>query len=177
MCVGLWRDRAVNVCMDSVNWCIFHINQLPSFEESMIIILTQTTSCSLLLQTYMCAAELVTWGVGPDVTNTKWNSRYNQTQSWMLKLVTVYAYQRVLMVVVLLPLLSRILRLSPSQVHNYTCCKLIPILQYGDESTLYYSHTFRVILAPGYLYYAGNYARIMDSRICIVHWSDLWLSV
>ncbi len=38
------------------------------FEESMIIILTQTTSCSLLLQTYMCAAELVTWGVGPDVT-------------------------------------------------------------------------------------------------------------
>ncbi len=79
----------------------------------------------------------------------------------MLKLVTLYAHQRVLMVVVLLPLLSRVLRLSPSQVHNYTCCKLIPIqLQYGDKSTLYYSHIFqhysRVILAPGYLYYAGN---------------------
>ncbi len=77
-CVGLWRDRAANVCMASMNWCIFHINQLPSsrrpkmvwsgseFEESTIIILTQTTSCSLLLQTYMCAAKLVTWGVGPD---------------------------------------------------------------------------------------------------------------
>ncbi len=40
------------------------------FEESMMIILTQTTSCSLLLQTYMCAAELVAWGVGPDVINS-----------------------------------------------------------------------------------------------------------
>ncbi len=73
------------------------------------------------------------------------------------------------MVVVLLPLLSQVLRLSPSQVHNYTCCKLIPILQYGDESALYYSHIFQhyshVILAPGYLYYVGSYARIMGSSL------------
>ncbi len=31
---------------------------------------TQTTSRNLLLQMYMCAAELATWGVGPDVINT-----------------------------------------------------------------------------------------------------------
>ncbi len=61
--------------------------------------------------------------------------------------------------------------ITSSQLHNYTCCKLIPILQYGDEFTLYYSHIFqhysRVILAPGYLYYAGNYARIMDSSLAV----------
>ncbi len=36
---------------------------------------TQTTSRNLLLQTYICAVELVSWGVGPDVTllvATKW---------------------------------------------------------------------------------------------------------
>ncbi len=37
------------------------------FEESMPNTHTQTTSHNLLLQTYMCAAELATWGVGPDV--------------------------------------------------------------------------------------------------------------
>ncbi len=37
------------------------------FEESMANIRTQTTSRNLLLQAYICAAELATWGVGPDV--------------------------------------------------------------------------------------------------------------
>ncbi len=37
------------------------------FEESMPYTRTQTTSRNLLLQTYICAAELATWGVGPDV--------------------------------------------------------------------------------------------------------------
>ncbi len=37
------------------------------FEESMLSTRTQTTSHNLLLQTYICAAELATWGVGPDV--------------------------------------------------------------------------------------------------------------
>ncbi len=41
------------------------------FEESMPNTRTQTTmhlsltSCNLLLQTYICAAKLATWGVGP----------------------------------------------------------------------------------------------------------------
>ncbi len=39
------------------------------FEESMPSTRTQTTSCNLLLQTYICTAELATWGVGPDVCN------------------------------------------------------------------------------------------------------------
>ncbi len=46
-CVGFWRDCAAIVCLASVNWCIFHVKQLPStrrpnkawsgseFEESM----------------------------------------------------------------------------------------------------------------------------------------------
>ncbi len=66
-------------CLASVNSCIFHINQLPSsrrpkiawsgseFEQSLPNTRTQTTSRNLLLQTYICAAELTTWGVGPDV--------------------------------------------------------------------------------------------------------------
>ncbi len=37
------------------------------FEEPMPGTRTQTTSRNLLLQTYICAAELATWGVGPDV--------------------------------------------------------------------------------------------------------------
>ncbi len=37
------------------------------FEESMPNTRTQTTSRNLLLQTDICAAELATWGVGPDV--------------------------------------------------------------------------------------------------------------
>ncbi len=38
------------------------------FEESMPSTRTQTTSRNfILLQTYICAAELATWGVGPDV--------------------------------------------------------------------------------------------------------------
>ncbi len=81
VCVGFWRDRAANVCLASVYWCIFHVNQLPSsrrpnmalagneFEESMPNTRTQTTSRILLLQTYIRAAGLVTWGVGPDVRN------------------------------------------------------------------------------------------------------------
>ncbi len=60
MCVGFWRGHAANVCLASVNWCIFHINQLPSsgrpnkawsgnsFEDTH----TQTTSHNLLLRTY-----------------------------------------------------------------------------------------------------------------------------
>ncbi len=37
------------------------------FDESMPNTRTQTTSCNLLLQTYICVAELATWDVGPDV--------------------------------------------------------------------------------------------------------------
>ncbi len=29
-CVGFRRDRAANVCLASVYWCIFHINQLAT---------------------------------------------------------------------------------------------------------------------------------------------------
>ncbi len=39
------------------------------FEESIPSTCTQTTSRNLLLQTYICAAELVTCGVGPDVVH------------------------------------------------------------------------------------------------------------
>ncbi len=82
---------------------------------------------------------------GPEIFHNEKKKLHDTTKHkvGMLKLVRVYAHQRVLMVVVLLPLLIRVLRLSPSQVHNYTCCKLIPILQYGDESTLYYYHIFQ----------------------------------
>ncbi len=44
------------------------------FEESMPNTRTQTTSRNLLLQTYIRAAGLATWGVGPDVTLTKLNT-------------------------------------------------------------------------------------------------------
>ncbi len=46
------------------------------FEESMPNARTQTTSHNLLLQTYISAVELVTWGVGPNVTIVKLNARY-----------------------------------------------------------------------------------------------------
>ncbi len=58
VCVWFWRDCAAKVCLASVNWCIFHVNQLPSsrrpnmawpeneFEESMPNTRTQTTSRS-----------------------------------------------------------------------------------------------------------------------------------
>ncbi len=51
MCVGFWRDSVANVCLASVNWCIVHVNQLPScrrpnmawsgseFQESMTLVL------------------------------------------------------------------------------------------------------------------------------------------
>ncbi len=41
------------------------------FEDSMPNTRTQTTSRNLLLQTYMYAAGLATWGVGPDVIKLK----------------------------------------------------------------------------------------------------------
>ncbi len=41
------------------------------FEESMPNTRTQTTSRNLLLQAYICAAELATWGVGPDVIEAR----------------------------------------------------------------------------------------------------------
>ncbi len=44
------------------------------FEESVPNTRTQTTSRNLLLQMYMCAAELATWGVGPDVLPIKLSS-------------------------------------------------------------------------------------------------------
>ncbi len=83
-CARFWRDRAANVCLASVNWYILHINQLPSstrpnlaysgskLEESMPNTHTQTTRTSrnLLLQTYICATKLATWGVGPYVICT-----------------------------------------------------------------------------------------------------------
>ncbi len=61
VCVTFWRDRAANVCLASVNWCIFHVNQLSSskwsnmawsgseFDKSMPNTRTQTTSHNLLL--------------------------------------------------------------------------------------------------------------------------------
>ncbi len=46
-CVGFWRDRAVNVCLASVN------------------------QCQVLVLRLHRAAELTTWGVGPDVYEKK----------------------------------------------------------------------------------------------------------
>ncbi len=53
------------------------------FEESMTSTRTQTTSRNLQLQTYTCAAELATWGVGPDVNKHKINL-YGQFPQYLL---------------------------------------------------------------------------------------------
>ncbi len=78
------------------------------------------------------------------------------------KLVTVYAHQRVLMVVVPLPLLSRVLQLSPLQVQKFTTTRAVnsfPYYSMGTSLPSIFQHYSRIILAPRY-YYARNYARI-----------------
>ncbi len=62
-----WRElmhlprKPATVC-----WVAKHGVVWQQVEESMLNTRTQTTSRNLLLQTYICAAELATWGVGPD---------------------------------------------------------------------------------------------------------------
>ncbi len=78
MCVGFWRIMQL-MCVwlvwtdASSTWTSYRLldsqtQQCGSeFEESMPNTRTQTTSRKLLLQTYICATDLATWAVGPDV--------------------------------------------------------------------------------------------------------------
>ncbi len=53
-CIGFWRDRADNVCLASVNSCIFHVNQLPSSRRpNMAWSGNEFTHPSTRTQTYM----------------------------------------------------------------------------------------------------------------------------
>ncbi len=60
------------------------------FEESLAITCSHTTSHNLLLQTYMCAAELVIWGVGPNLNKIIQNIHVQNTRAFNRTLYKIH---------------------------------------------------------------------------------------